>query len=376
ALRAAMSGQLPRSEFSSERMYQIMALCVSCKACKSECPSSVDMAKIKTEFLAQYHDVHGVPLRDRLFANITPLSRLGSGLMAPIANWSLGNRLIRQGMERGLGISAKRTLPPFAKRPFTIWFKNHQSVVTAANAAKVVLFNDTFSTYNYPHIPIAATKLLETAGFEVVLPGVMECGRPAFSKGLVDKARAIAQIVLDHLAPLAEQGLPIIFLEPSDLSVIIDDYASLLPNDERVAQVAGQCRSFEQFIAELADDGKLNLTFTNESRHLLLHGHCHQKALIGTKQAHKALTLPSNYTLTEVDSSCCGMAGSFGYEAEHYAISQQMAERQLLPAMRAAAPDTILVASGVSCRQQIKHGAGRRVLHPAEMLWRAIASSL
>ncbi|MCA9896841.1 MAG: hypothetical protein KC433_01550, partial [Anaerolineales bacterium] len=197
-------------------------------------------------------------------------------------------------------------------------------------------------------------------------------GRPSFSKGLVDKARTIAKTVLDHLAPLAEQGLPIIFLEPSDLSALTDDYASLLPNDPRVALIAARCRSFEEFIAELADKGELKLSFTDEKRHLILHGHCHQKALIGTKPAHRALTLPPNYTLEEVDSSCCGMAGSFGYEAEHYDISLKMAERRLLPAMRAAAPETILVAPGVSCRQQIKHGAGRVVLHPAEVLRDAI----
>jgi Fe-S oxidoreductase len=178
--------------------------------------------------------------------------------------------------------------------------------------------------------------------------------------------------VLNHLEPLAEQGLPIIFLEPSDLSAITDDYESLLPNDQRVALVAAHCRSFEEFIAELANSGTLNLNFTDKARHLVLHGHCHQKALSGTKPAHRALTLPPNYTLEEVDSSCCGMAGSFGYEAEHYDISLQMAERRLLPAMRAAAPETVLVAAGVSCRQQIKHGVGRQVLHPAEVLRAAI----
>ncbi|MEZ4593885.1 MAG: FAD-linked oxidase C-terminal domain-containing protein [Chloroflexota bacterium] len=378
ALRAAMSGHLPKSEFTSERMYQVMELCVSCKACKAECPSSVDMAKIKTEFLAQYHDAHGTPLRDKLFANITPLSRLGSGPLAPLANWSLGNGLIRKGMERTLGISAKRSLPKFARQSFTDWFKNHTPPVAVETLhatslqQQVVLFNDTFSTYNYPHIAIAATELLEAAGFEVVLPGVTDCGRPSFSKGLVAKARTIAKTVLDHLAPLAEQGLPIIFLEPSDLSALTDDYDSLLPNDPRVALVAAHCRSFEEFIAELADNGELNLNFTDEKRHLILHGHCHQKALIGTKPAHRALTLPPNYTLEEVDSSCCGMAGSFGYEAEHYDISLKMAERRLLPAMRAAAPETILVAPGVSCRQQIKHGANRQVLHPAEVLRAAL----
>ncbi|WP_420629258.1 FAD-binding and (Fe-S)-binding domain-containing protein [Candidatus Leptofilum sp.] len=374
ALRAAMSGELPGSEFTSERMYEVMELCVSCKACKAECPSSVDMAKIKAEFLAQYHDAHGTPLRDKLFANITPLSRLGSGVMAPLANWTLGNGLIRKGLERTFGISAKRSLPKFAKQSFVDWFKKHTPLGEAQDAPpqRIVLFNDTFSTYNDPHIAIAATELLEAVGFEVILPGVTDCGRPSFSKGLVSKARNIAKTVLNHLAPLAEQGLPIIFLEPSDLSAITDDYESLLPNDGRVALVAAHCCSFEEFIAELAENGELKLNFTDEARHLVLHGHCHQKALIGTKPARRILTLPPNYTLEEIDSSCCGMAGSFGYEAEHYDISLKMAERRLLPAMRATTPETILVAPGVSCRQQIKHGTGRQVRHPAEVLRAAV----
>ncbi len=367
ALRAALSGHLPSTEFTSERMYRVMELCVSCKACQAECPSSVDMAKIKTEFLAQYHAVHGVPLRDRLFTEITRLSRLGSGPLAPIANWSLQNGLIRQGMERALGISAKRTLPPFAATPFTKWFQNRPRITHHASR-QIVLFTDTYTTYNHPHIGVAAVELLEAAGCEIVLSGVTDCGRPYLSKGLVDKAQQSARKVLDRLAPHAQQGIPIIFLEPSDLSAILDDYVSLLPQDERVPLLAAHSLSLEQFIAQLADAGELNLTFTEEPRQILLHGHCHQKALIGTGPARRALSLPPNYTVTELDTSCCGMAGSFGYEAEHYAISLKMAERRLLPAVRAANADTIIVAPGTSCRHQIADSSGRTALHPAEVL--------
>ncbi len=370
ALRAAMSGQLPPTEFTSKRMYEVMELCLSCKACKAECPSSVDMAKIKTEFLAQYHAVHGVPLRDRFFAHITPLSKLTSGPLAPVANWGLQNSLIRKGMERTLGISAKRKLPHFARQSFSDWFKKRPA--TKNGRYHVILAADTFSTYNYPQVAMAAAEVLEAAGCALILADVTEYGRPAFSKGLVANARKTAQTVLEQLTPFAQQGLPIIFLEPSDLSVILDDYASLLPDDERVPLVAAHCLSLAQYITQRADAGNLNLSFTDEKRHILLHGHCHQKALIGTEPVKQMLTLPPNYTVAEVDSSCCGMAGSFGYEVEHYDISIKMAERRLLPAVRNAEMNTIIVAAGLSCRLQIQHGAEREVLHPAQLLQQAL----
>ncbi|MCG3211719.1 MAG: hypothetical protein FOGNACKC_05365 [Anaerolineae bacterium] len=370
ALRAALSGRLPHRELTSPRMYQVLDLCIECKACKAECPSSVDMAKIKFEFLAQYHDQHGAPLRSKLFGDIYFWSRLSSGLTAPLANFALGNPLTRWGMEKFLGISRQRQLPPFARVPFTRWFAQHQPPPHRKSTPrrKIVLFNDTFNTYNYPETAIAATQVFEAAGFEVILPGHNCCGRPMISKGLVNKARRAAQQTIDKLAPLAEQGLPIVGLEPSCLLSIRDEYFSLLPHDKkRVKLVAEQCFTFEEFIAKLIDDDAMTLNFKNETKSVLLHGHCHQKALVGTEPAQRALSLPG-YSVTEVDSGCCGMAGAFGYEAEHYEISLQMAERRLLPAVRRQNPDTIIAAAGVSCRQQIKHGTGKQALHPAEIL--------
>jgi Fe-S oxidoreductase len=206
----------------------------------------------------------------------------------------------------------------------------------------------------------------------VLWPGHKDDGRPFISKGLVDEARAAARDTLTHLAPLAERGIPIVGLEPSSLLTLRDEYFFLLPQDERVPLVAEHAFTFEEFIARLADEDQLDLTFTDAPCHILLHGHCHQKSLVGTGPAIRALTLPANYTVTEVDSSCCGMAGSFGYEAEHYEISLKMAERRLLPAVREAASDTLIVAAGTSCRQQIKHGAARQALHPAEVLRAAL----
>ena len=370
ALRAALSGRLPASELTSERMYEVMDLCIECKACKAECPSSVDMAKIKFEFLAQYHAANGTPRRARLFADVARLSRLASGVFAPLANGSQRNGLIRAQMEKRLGVSRHRTLPTFAREPFTKWFRKRRDARPAAR--KVALFHDTFNTYNDPAIAIAATEVLEAAGFEVVLPGHRCCGRPMISKGLVDEARAAARHTVERLAPFARQGIPIVGLEPSCLLSLRDEYLYLLPDDPRAQRVAEHVYMFEEFIDQRAEAGDLGLRFTEEARRVLLHGHCHQKALVGTGPSRRVLSLPAKYTVVEVDSGCCGMAGSFGYEAEHYEISLKMAERRLLPAVREADAETLVVAAGVSCRQQIKHGTGRQALHPAEVLRQAL----
>jgi Fe-S oxidoreductase len=287
-----------------------------------------------------------------------------------LANWGVGNRLVRGIMQKVLGIAKERTLPSFAREPFTTWFKNRPAPYQNGNSGRkpLVLFNDTFNTYNYPHVSIAAVEVLEAAGYEIALPGHKCCGRPMISKGLVEDARAAARETVSRLAPFARQGIPIVGLEPSCLLTLRDEYLYLLPGDPDAQLVADHAYTFEEFISQLAETGELNLQFTDESRHVLLHGHCHQKALVGTTPSKQTLSLPPNYTVSEVDSGCCGMAGSFGYEAEHYAISIQMAERRLLPAVREANAQTIVAAAGVSCRQQIKHGASRQANHPAEVL--------
>jgi FAD/FMN-containing dehydrogenase/Fe-S oxidoreductase len=376
ALRAALSGNLPPTELTSPRMFEVMDLCIECKACKAECPSSVDMAKIKFEFLAQYYQQNKVPFRTKLFADIAFWSHLGSGSLAPLSNGLMNSSLVRWGLEKFLGISRKRQLPMLASMPFTLWFKQRQManghVGESTDKPKIVLFNDTFNTYNYPHISIAATEVLEAAGFEVVLPGHKCCGRPMISKGLVNKARRAARDTIERLLPFAEKGIPIVGLEPSCILSLRDEYFSLLPGDWRVKKVAEHCYTFEEFIAKLADEGSLNLEFKEDAKQVLLHGHCHQKSLVGTGPSQRTLTLPEGYSVSEVDSGCCGMAGAFGYENEHYDISMAMAERRLLPAVRDQRDDTIIAAAGASCRQQIKHGTGKRAYHPAEILRAAL----
>jgi FAD/FMN-containing dehydrogenase/Fe-S oxidoreductase len=375
ALRAAISGQLPDLTLTSREVYEIMDLCISCKACKAECPSSVDMAKIKTEFLAHYYDDHGTPVRARLFGDIARFSRLASGPLAAVANRLVVNPAVLALLQPLLGISNKRSLPPFAAEPFTSWYRRHHAAHSSRHALRrVVLFNDTFNTYNDPHVAIAATEFLQAAGFDVLLPGHRCCGRPQFSKGLIAEARAAARNTVDRLAPFAAAGIPIVGLEPSCLLILRDEYFSLLPDDPRVAEIAAVSLTFEEFVAGLASRGELRVTFSDEPQELLVHGHCHQKALVGTGPMHQVLTLPRNYRVEEVDSGCCGMAGSFGYEAEHYEISQLIGERILFPAVRASDAETLIVAPGTSCRHQIAHGTGRQALHPAEVLRAALAT--
>jgi Fe-S oxidoreductase len=232
---------------------------------------------------------------------------------------------------------------------------------------RVVLFNDTFNTYNTPEISIAATEVLEAAGYEVILPGHRCCGRPMISKGLVDMARNAARETVEKLFPYAEKGIPIIGLEPSCLLTLRDEYLYLLPNDPRPAKIAEHAVMFEEFVTSRMETGDWRLKIEEKPGNILLHGHCHQKSLVGTGPSKKLLGL-TGATVTEVDSGCCGMAGSFGYEAEHYDVSLKMGERRLLPAVREQAADTLVVAAGVSCRAQIAHGTGRRALHPAEVL--------
>ena len=373
ALRAAMSGLLPTSELTSERMYDVMDLCIGCKACAAECPSSVDMGKIKVEFLAQYYRANGTPLRARLFGHIAALSRMGSGPLAPLANATMRHPLARAIMERTLGVSRERTLPAFAPESFTSWFRKRGA--PQGTAKQVVLFNDSFNTWNEPHIAIAATEVLEALGYEVLLPGHRCCGRPMMSEGLVEDARRAALDVVSRLAVRVDAGIPVVGLEPSCLLMLRDEYRYLLPNDERVERVAQKAMLFEEFIAQLADSDELTLEFEQAARKLLLHGHCHQRALVGTGPSMRTLGLPENYEVEEVDSGCCGMAGSFGYEREHYELSLKMAERRLLPAVREADSDTLIVAAGTSCRHQIFHGSGRQALHPAEVLRAALVAA-
>jgi Fe-S oxidoreductase len=369
ALRAAMMGLLGPDGMTSRQVYEVMDLCLSCKACKSECPSSVDMAKLKAEFLHGYYQEHGTPLRSRLFANIAKLNRLGR-IAAPLTNVLLRGP-VKWAMTF-LGVHPDRPLPLLAPQSFTAWWKRHASGRQLSMQNSVVLFNDTFMEHNNPEIGRAAVKVLEAAGFHVVVVEKHECcGRPAVSKGLLDEAARMARANVALLAPYAKQDIPIVGCEPSCIAMLVDEYPQLVPGDDALA-VARHALLLDDFLAQEAQEGRLNLAFDETPRKVLLHGHCNQKALFGTAGTHAMLKLIPYLTVQEVDSSCCGMAGSFGYEKEHFDLSMKLVEMNLAPAVRAASAETIIAATGTSCREQIHHATDRPPKHPIEVLAEAL----
>ncbi len=368
ALRAVLSGRMAPAEFTGRRLYEVMDLCLECKGCKAECPSNVDMAKMKYEFLHHYYQTNGLPLRNRLFGRIAELNALGARVPA-LANRLANLPLNRWLLEKVAGIDRRRPLPALAAQTFEEWFRRRTQPV-AATRGEVVLFHDTFVTYNVPGIGQAAVQLLEAGGYEVVLVDRKCCGRPLISKGMLTEAREHARHNVARLHPYAARGVAIVGLEPSCLLTLRDEWVDLLRTDE-ARTVARQSVLLEQFLLRERERG-LTLTFSPHGRKALLHGHCHQKALVGTAPTVAALTW-AGYEISEVDSGCCGMAGSFGFEREHYDVSIALGNRRLAPAVKAAGPDTEVIAPGISCRQQIEHLAGRRAKHPAEALWQALA---
>src|SRR5215467_2999556 len=368
ALRSVLSGKVPKEEFTGKRLYEVMDLCLECKACKAECPSNVDMAKLKYEFLDHYHRANGLPLRNRLFGGIERLNRIGSQF-APLSNWIVGSGLNRWVMEKVAGIDRRRPLPQFAGVTFEDWFETHKADGEAAKG-EVVLFHDTFNNFNTPNVAIAATRLLERLGYPVRLVSKRCCGRPMISKGMLGEAKNNAAWNVDQLAGYAESGVPIVGLEPSCLLTLRDEYPEFIRTND-AKRISENSFLLEEFLQRQVNAGKLSLPSNNGKRMALLHGHCHQKALLGTAPTVAVLKL-AGFEVSEVDSGCCGMAGSFGFEKEHYDLSLRIGNRRLAPAVQAAASDVEIVAPGISCRQQIEHLSGRKAKHPAEVLWEAI----
>ncbi len=368
-LRAAMMGLLGPDGMTSPETYGVLDLCLSCKGCKAECPSSVDMAKIKAEFLHAYYREHGTPLRARVFGNIAKLDQWGQPV-APLAN------LVLKGPGKwamtAMGVHRERPLPQFASQSFSRWYARHHTNGHAGTRQQVVFFHDTFMEHNDPHIGKAAIKVLEAAGYDpILLKDKKCCGRPALSKGLLDEAARLARHNVALLAPYAEQGIPIVGCEPSCLSALVEEYPDLVPGPQ-AKTVASMVMPIDAFLVREAQEGRLSLSFDDTPREVLFHGHCHQKAVFGTASTHAMLKLIPSCTVSEVDSGCCGMAGSFGYEAEHYDLSLKVAELALAPAVRAAPAETIICAMGTSCREQIDHTADRSALHPIEVLASAL----
>jgi FAD/FMN-containing dehydrogenase/Fe-S oxidoreductase len=354
-LRSVIEGTLPPEELTGRRMKEVMDLCVGCKACKTECPSSVDVASMKTEVLYQTGREHGFSIRQKAAGHIRRQLAFAS-LFPSLYNTVAGTRLARR--VAGLaGIDPRRSLPRVAKKTFS---KRFQKLPQGEGPAEIALFNDTWNEYQRPEVGEGAVRLFAAAGARVHLPEVVCCGRPMLSEGLVDEARKNARRNLDLLMPLVERGVPLVGLEPSCILTMRDDYRKLLPDDGRVEKLADATRLFEEALLELEVDLPLR-----EGEPVLLHGHCHQKALVGTGPTERLLGGAADVEV--VDSGCCGMAGLFGYEKGHYEASMQMGERKLFPAVRGAG-ERVVVAPGTSCREQILDGTEHLALHPAEYL--------
>jgi FAD/FMN-containing dehydrogenase/Fe-S oxidoreductase len=377
ALVKALSSPDPRTALGDERLHEVLDLCLMCKACKSECPLGVDMAALKAEALSHYHDAHGIPARSRVFGAIRTLNRLGSAT-APLSN-SLGHiRPARVLLDRTLGITPSRPLPSFARRNLVRWFRRRAASAGAAPAVQgqVTFLADSFTTFTEPDIGQAAISLLEASGWQVRLEAAGCCGRAALSKGLLDKATADARGLVRVLRDPAEPGSPVTGCEPSCLMTLRDEYLAMFPGDPAVTDIAGRVRQVEELLVEAIDSGRLRLRADSwlAGRTLLYHGHCHQKAEVGTAATVALLSRIPGVTVRELDAGCCGMAGSFGYESEHYDVSMTVGGDRLFPAITAS-PDAVVVATGTSCRQQIRHGTTRDAWHPVQLVRQALAST-
>jgi FAD/FMN-containing dehydrogenase/Fe-S oxidoreductase len=366
ALRAALSGQLPGEGWADRRLYEALDLCLECKACKTECEANVDMAKLKYEFLAHYNKRHGASLRARIFADIARVSRAAS-VCAPLSNRVLRSAVFRHTIQRLLGIDPRRRLPLFARRTFRQWLRAHPPAPARRPELRVVLFTDTFADYNEPATAQATLRLLESTGARVDVPEVVCCGRPMISKGFLTRARKNALRNIARLAPYVEAGAWIVGCEPGCLLTLRDDYPDLVGTDE-ARRLAARVLTLEEYLVRRIDEGLWRPDFAGAERTILLHGHCHQKSLVGMSPTVRLLRMVPGFRVIDLDSGCCGMAGSFGYEREHFELSMRIGELTLFPAIRSAPPDAEIVAPGISCRQQILHGTGRRARHPAEVL--------
>src|SRR6185437_15053963 len=383
-LREFLTNSTKMNRFDHKEIYEVMDLCLSCKGCKSECPSSVDVAKLKAEFLQQYYDANGVPFRSKLIANFNKSAKLGS--IAPgIYNWMMTTAWVSNSIKRFLGFAVKRSMPTLYKTSLRKWFdkrKKNTNGDSQPKNKKVYLFCDEFTNYNDTEIGIKAILLLERLGYEVLMTEHEESGRAWMSKGLLREAKKIANKNIKTFSKIISEETPLIGIEPSAILTFRDEYIDLA-DDENLAiakKLSKNVFIIDEFIAGEIEKGNIKkslpdgrqVRFTTEKRHIKLQGHCHQKSLSSMASSVKMLSLPENYTVEVIPSGCCGMAGSFGFEKEHYDLSMQIGELVLFPTIRSTAADVIIAATGTSCRHQVKDGTGVKALHPVEVLYEAL----
>lgn len=360
--------------FNHKEIYEVLDLCLSCKGCTSECPSNVDMSTLKAEFLHQYYKSNGIPLRAWVFSNIGKLNGLGS-IVPGITNFFLGNKLTAGVMKKILKVAPERQLPRLYKTTLRKWFRKNGSQPKGEMKGTVYLFCDEFTNYNDTEIGIKAVQLLNALGYDVKMVKHEESGRTYISKGLLKEAQKMAQKNVDIFKNLISKQTPLIGIEPSAILGFKDEYPKLVKKDqiETSKQLGNYCFQIEEFIHNEIERGKIDVNqFSEKQQHILLHGHCHQKALSSVNYSAWVLGYPKNFTVEIIPSGCCGMAGSFGYEMEHFEVSMKVGELVLFPAVRGAKSDTVIAAPGTSCRHQIVDGTHKKALHPIEILYDAL----
>ncbi|MHC8949770.1 FAD-binding and (Fe-S)-binding domain-containing protein [Sphingobacterium hungaricum] len=372
-LRQFLTNSTKKNRFDHEEIKEVMDLCLSCKGCKTECPSSVDVAKMKAEFLQHYYDAHGSSFRSKLIANFTFSQKMGS-FVAPLYNTLAQSRFFGNIIKQTIGFAKERSLP------LVTWttlqrFVNQQRPIQSNR--KVYLFCDEFTNYNDSEIGITTYKLLTALGYQVEIPKHVESGRTYLSKGFVKKAKQIAEKNVALLENLITDDTPLIGIEPSAILTFRDEYLDLVPQEKKEAalRIAKNALMIDEFLVREMKAGHIHQEqFSNERRQIKLHGHCYQKAFHLVDFTKRMLSFPSNYEVEVIPSGCCGMAGSFGFEKEHYEVSMKVAELVLLPEVRKTDLKTLIAAAGTSCRHQIKDGVGRESYHPVEILYTALLS--
>jgi len=372
-LREVMTNSTDVNVFANEEIKEVMDLCLSCKGCTSECPSNVDIAKLKAEWQHQYYKTRGIPFRTKVIANFTKGMKMAS--IAPWAyNFIYSNKLTGNIAKAITGFAKERSMPSLARTPLDKWLRK-QFKPTANSGRKVHFFCDEFTNYNDAKIGKTAVMLLDKLGYEVIYIPHHESGRTYLSKGLLDKAKELAEINVTLFSEKVDKDAPLVGIEPSALLTFRDEYPDLLRDElqERARALSKNVLTIEEFVAQEIDKGNItSAQFSNEEKLIKVHGHCHQKALSSMVPSKKMLALPNNYKVHMIPSGCCGMAGSFGYEKEHFDVSMQIGELVLFPTVREQPEKVIIAAAGTSCRHQIKDGTARIAKHPVEVLWEAM----
>jgi Fe-S oxidoreductase len=358
-LRLTIAGKLGESGLGDKGVYESLDLCLECRACKAECPVGVDVARFKSEFLADYWQRHGTSFEARALGNVSTLAKWGSRF-APLSNWIAGSGPVRSLNEKLIGVDKRRRLPQFRRKTL------RSLAPVEPGQPDALLFNDTFTNHYDPEIGLAAIRVMKRAGVRTALAANHCCGRPQISKGLLGTARQMAERNTEALYEGAAAGRPLVFCEPSCLSAVREDAPALLRGERRrkAEKVASVSVLFEEFAAKLMD----RLSLKPGPKSVLLHGHCHQKSMALVGPAKAMLSKIPGASVVDLDAGCCGMAGSFGYGHDHYEVSRAIGERKLFPAVRAKAEGSVVVAAGTSCRHQIADFTGEKAMHPAVLL--------